>query len=80
MIGLVTMINKKSDVLPSALARVMTRPKSRPLRTAGCDEMQGYYFSRPVSADALAELMRERRILQFTPATVRSNPSETPAP
>lgn len=42
------------------------------LRTAGCDEMQGYYFSRPVSPDALAELLRERRILQFTPATGRS--------
>ncbi len=29
----------------------------------GCDQMQGYFFSRPVSADAVAELSRERRQL-----------------
>jgi EAL domain-containing protein (putative c-di-GMP-specific phosphodiesterase class I) len=30
------------------------------LAAQGCDEMQGYYFSRPVSADALAALLRAR--------------------
>jgi len=29
------------------------------LRERGCDEVQGYYFSRPVPADALAELLRK---------------------
>ncbi len=27
------------------------------LRAHSCDEMQGYYFSKPVTADALAELL-----------------------
>ena len=27
------------------------------LVAAGCDEVQGYYFSRPVPASALAELL-----------------------
>jgi EAL domain-containing protein (putative c-di-GMP-specific phosphodiesterase class I) len=30
------------------------------LRQQGCDHMQGYYFSRPVSAEAMAELLRDR--------------------
>jgi EAL domain-containing protein (putative c-di-GMP-specific phosphodiesterase class I) len=29
------------------------------LTTLGCDEYQGYYFSRPVPADAVALLLRE---------------------
>jgi diguanylate cyclase (GGDEF)-like protein len=29
------------------------------LRRQGCDHMQGYYFSRPIPADAVAELLRE---------------------
>ena len=31
------------------------------LRKQGCDQMQGYYFSRPVPAEALAELLRDRK-------------------
>ncbi|NYE62386.1 diguanylate cyclase (GGDEF)-like protein/PAS domain S-box-containing protein [Duganella sp. 1224] len=30
------------------------------LRTQGCDEIQGYYFSRPLAPDAVAELLRTR--------------------
>lgn len=29
------------------------------LRTAGCDEIQGYWFSKPIDADAYAALLRE---------------------
>jgi diguanylate cyclase (GGDEF)-like protein len=31
------------------------------LRKQGCDHMQGYYFSRPIPAEAVAELLRERK-------------------
>ena len=30
------------------------------LREHACDEMQGYYFSRPIASDAFAELLRRR--------------------
>jgi EAL domain-containing protein (putative c-di-GMP-specific phosphodiesterase class I)/FixJ family two-component response regulator len=33
------------------------------LQRHGCDEMQGYYFSRPLSADAMTELLQEDRRL-----------------
>ena len=33
------------------------------LRAAKCDEIQGYYFSRPLPADELAQLLREGRRL-----------------
>lgn len=33
----------------------------------GCDEMQGYYFSRPVPAEAFAEMLREGRTLELPP-------------
>ena len=29
------------------------------LRTMGCDELQGYYFSKPLSAAAFEKLLRE---------------------
>ena len=29
------------------------------LKTAGCDEVQGYYFSRPVSAEQIQALLRK---------------------
>jgi diguanylate cyclase (GGDEF)-like protein/PAS domain S-box-containing protein len=34
------------------------------LREQGCDEVQGYYFSRPVPADAMAALLRKGAISQ----------------
>ena len=33
------------------------------LRTHGCDAMQGYYFSKPLSTEQFAELLRRRRRL-----------------
>jgi EAL domain-containing protein (putative c-di-GMP-specific phosphodiesterase class I) len=30
------------------------------LKELACDEMQGYFFSRPIEGDAFAELLRER--------------------
>jgi EAL domain-containing protein (putative c-di-GMP-specific phosphodiesterase class I) len=30
------------------------------LRQQGCDEIQGYYFSRPLAPDAFAALLRQR--------------------
>jgi diguanylate cyclase (GGDEF)-like protein/PAS domain S-box-containing protein len=35
------------------------------LKNRGCDEMQGYYFSRPVPADEFALLLQEQRKLVF---------------
>jgi diguanylate cyclase (GGDEF)-like protein len=35
------------------------------LRTHGCDEMQGFYFSRPLPPDEFAQLLRDRRGLQL---------------
>jgi diguanylate cyclase (GGDEF)-like protein len=36
---------------------VETIEQATSLRAAGCDEMQGYYFSRPIAADALCDLL-----------------------
>jgi diguanylate cyclase (GGDEF)-like protein/PAS domain S-box-containing protein len=37
------------------------------LRSVGCDQMQGYYFSRPLAADKMGELLREGRRLNLSP-------------
>jgi len=43
---------------------VETREQLAVLRQQGCDEIQGYYFSRPVPADEIADMLREGRTLQ----------------
>src|SRR5471032_20461 len=42
---------------------VETREQVQFLTERGCDEMQGYFFSHPLSADAFTALLRERRNL-----------------
>jgi diguanylate cyclase (GGDEF)-like protein len=39
---------------------VETEEQVELLRKQGCDQMQGYYFSRPVPAEAMAEMLRDR--------------------
>ncbi len=39
---------------------VETAPQLEYLRASGCDEMQGYFYSRPLAAIALESLVRER--------------------
>ena len=36
------------------------------LQKQGCDQMQGYYFSRPVPAAAMAEMLRDRKAARPT--------------
>ncbi|TFW35679.1 bifunctional diguanylate cyclase/phosphodiesterase [Massilia horti] len=42
---------------------VETREQLDYLRSHGCDEMQGYYFSRPLAADEFEQLLRQQRTL-----------------
>lgn len=42
---------------------VETREQMEFLTARGCDEMQGYYFSRPINAEGFTALMREHRNL-----------------
>lgn len=38
------------------------------LRDNGCDEMQGYYFSKPVSPDEIEALLRQENAMLLTPS------------
>jgi len=40
------------------------------LRARGCDAMQGYYFSKPLPAAALASMLAENKRLEMSPASV----------
>lgn len=48
---------------------VETEAQVSHLRRKHCDEMQGYYFSRPLPADGLAELLRNGAKLRLAPET-----------
>jgi diguanylate cyclase (GGDEF)-like protein len=52
---------------------VETLPQLDYLRRMGCDEMQGYYFSRPLPADEFEQLLRQgRRLPPADPAGPQS--------
>ncbi len=42
---------------------VETREQLEFLRSLACDQVQGYYFSRPIEADRTAQLMRQQGVL-----------------
>lgn len=44
------------------------------LRQHGCDQMQGYYFSQPLAADAFEQLLREERALPVHDMAVMALP------
>ena len=47
------------------------------LRKHGCDEIQGYYFSRPVPAEGLVEMLRaDKRLAQ--PGAKRDSAAASP--
>lgn len=47
---------------------VETLEQANFLKLNGCDEMQGFYFSRPVPADELAKILRQKPISQYVAA------------
>lgn len=59
-------INLAHDIGLKALAEGVERPgQIRVLRDLGCDLCQGYYFLRPASAEALGNLLENRRAFDF---------------
>jgi EAL domain-containing protein (putative c-di-GMP-specific phosphodiesterase class I) len=48
--------------IPTLAEGVETKKQLAWLREAGCTEMQGYLFSRPVPASEIAGLLSSRRI------------------
>jgi EAL domain-containing protein (putative c-di-GMP-specific phosphodiesterase class I) len=59
---------------------VKTAEQETFLRDHGCDEMQGFLFSRPVPPQQLAELLQPAPPLVFPPLQPELGPhSETPA-
>jgi diguanylate cyclase (GGDEF)-like protein len=55
---------------------VETADQIRFLESRGCDEMQGFYFSKPLPADKLADYTRERRTVgEDTSASLRLVPA-----
>jgi EAL domain-containing protein (putative c-di-GMP-specific phosphodiesterase class I) len=48
--------------LKSSGGGVETAEQLELLRKMGCDMAQGYYFSRPVPGEAMAELLRDAAV------------------
>lgn len=46
------------------------------LRQHGCDQMQGYFFSPPLAADAFEQLLREERALPVQDTAVMASPAQ----
>ncbi len=44
---------------------VETEDQMRHLRNAGCNELQGYFFSRPVPPDELADMQKQNKTLNL---------------
>jgi diguanylate cyclase (GGDEF)-like protein/PAS domain S-box-containing protein len=66
-------INLAHDLNLAVIAEgVETEAQLQFLRSHDCDEMQGYYFSRPLAASDFESLLRSERLLEF--------PAETLAP
>jgi len=55
---------------------VETEGQLSSLRTHGCDEMQGFYFSRPLPPDKIEQMLREERRLTF-PREGSTHPERT---
>jgi CheY-like chemotaxis protein len=53
---------------------VESRPQLEYLRRNRCDEIQGYYFSRPLPADELGRLVQEGRSLPSDPGQAAEPP------
>jgi diguanylate cyclase (GGDEF)-like protein/PAS domain S-box-containing protein len=52
---------------------VETKEQLEALKSKGCDEVQGYYFSRPVTADAFEQLLQGSDQRQGSPFSARES-------
>ena len=69
-----TIISMAHDMQLKVIAEgVETEEQKSFLRLRHCDEMQGYFFSRPVPAGEFEVLLRERRCLQMDDAVAVLN-------